>query len=342
MTPEERESIEQRRDAALQRLDEGHQILLKSLEGLEAEEAFLGQRWSVRDVLLHLDSERYVDALEKIARGEMDMLPPFSSRDEHFRQELEQQEATHRRFRALLTELAPEQLARPATPPNPENAFPGLTLLELLERTSGHEASHARQIDLTRQYVAAFRSQERALNIAALGDGNPAHLSQEVKDLLNMADYVVGEADALAAVAHMVRGVRHTIHPGNREEMVNRAARDTREGLWAIVCIMGNADDNDETVATARKFAETLAIHRPLESNFALVDPDLMEALPVVFQITAEALAQSVQRHVFEPLIEDVLYNGPTGQSLSERQRLLAWRLIQLALTTGYGDETSQ
>ena len=112
MSPDERQSIIQRRDAALERLDEGHQILLQSLEGIDADEAFLGQRWSVRDVLLHLDSERYVDALEKIARGEMEMLPPFSSREEHFRRELEQQETTHRRFRALLTELTPEQLAR--------------------------------------------------------------------------------------------------------------------------------------------------------------------------------------------------------------------------------------
>ena len=65
--------------------------------------------------------------LEQIARGEMEMLPPFSSREEHFREERERQEATHRRFRALLTELTPEQLARPATPPNPANSFPGLT-----------------------------------------------------------------------------------------------------------------------------------------------------------------------------------------------------------------------
>ena len=42
LTPVERESILQRRDVALKRLDEGHEILLKSLEGLEAEEAFLG------------------------------------------------------------------------------------------------------------------------------------------------------------------------------------------------------------------------------------------------------------------------------------------------------------
>ena len=263
LSPEERESILQRREAALQRLDEGHEILLRSLEGLEAEEAFLGQRWSVRDVLLHLDSERYVDALEQIARGEMEMLPPFSNREEHFRQEREHQEATHRRLRALLTELTPEQLARPATPSNPANSFPGLTLLELLERSAGHEATHARQIDLTRQFVAAFRSEERALNIAALGDGDPVHLSGEVRDMLNMADYVVGEQDALDAVGHLVRGVKLAMHDGNREELVNRAARESREGLWAIVCIMGDAPGDDPTVAAARRFADSVAVHRP-------------------------------------------------------------------------------
>ena len=263
MTPEERQSILQRRDAALQRLDEGHDILLKSLEGLEIEEAFLGQRWSVRDVLLHLDSERYVGALEKIALGEMEMLPPFSSREEHFRQELEHQEATHHRFRALLTDLTPEQLSRPATPANPANSFPGLTLLELLERSAGHEASHARQIDLTRQFIAAFRSQERALNIAALGAGDPSRLTAEVRDMLNMADYVVAEQEALDAVGHLVRGVKLTMHPGNREELVNRAARESRDGLWGIVCVMGDVSDDDETVATARRFADSVAIHRP-------------------------------------------------------------------------------
>lgn len=262
MTPEERESIIERRDAALHRLDEGHEVLLRSLQGLEAEEAFLGARWSVRDVLLHLDSERYVDALEKIAMGEMEMLPPFSTREEHFRQEREHQESTHRRLRALLAGLTPEQLARPATPPNPANSFPGLTLLELLERSAGHETSHARQIDLTRRFVAAFRSEERALNIAALGDGDPSRLSTEVRDMLNMADYVVGDAEALAAVGHLVRGVKLAMDSGNRDELVNRAARESKEGLWAIVCVLGDADEDDETVAAARRFAGTVAVHR--------------------------------------------------------------------------------
>ena len=232
MTPEERESVLRRRNAALQRLDEGHQVLLKSLEGMDTEEAFLGQRWSVRDVLLHLDSERYVDALEKIARGDMEMLPPFTSREEHFRQELEQQEATHQRFRALLTELTPEQLARPATPANPANSFPGLTLLELLERSAGHEASHARQIDLTRQFVAAFRSQDRALNIAALGDGDPSRLSPQVKDLLNMADYVVGRARS-PGCRRPHRAWRPAYHPLRQPRGVGQPRRQGGP-RWAV------------------------------------------------------------------------------------------------------------
>ena len=78
-----------------------------------------------------------------------------------------------------------------------------------------------------------------------------------------MADYVVAEPEAIDAVGHLVRGVKLTMHAGNREELVNRAARESRDGLWGIVCVMGDASDDDETVATARRFADTIAIHRP-------------------------------------------------------------------------------
>ena len=261
MTPEEREAIAQRQAAALLRMDAGHEELLQSLAGLAVEDAFLGSRWSVREVLLHLDAERYIDALEQIARGDLEMLPPFSSREAHFRQEREHQEATHQRLRALLAGLTPEQLARPATPPNPENAFPGLTLLELLERSAGHESAHARQIELTRKYIAAFQSRERALNIAILPDA-PADLPANVKDLLNMADYIVGDADALAAAAPYARGVLLTLTAANRAELVNRAARETREGLWAVVCLRDNAPGAAETLSLARQHADAVAVHR--------------------------------------------------------------------------------
>ena len=263
MTPEERDAIAQRQAAALLRMDAGHEELLQSLAGLDVADAFLGSRWSVREVLLHLDAERYIDALEQIARGEMEMLPPFSSREAHFRQEREHQEATHQRLRALLAGLTPEQLARPATPPNPENAFPGLTLLELLERSAGHESAHARQIELTRKYNAAFQSRERALNIAILHDTDPpADIPANIKDLLNMADYLIGDAAALTAAAPYARGVLLTLTDANRAELVNRAARETREGLWAVVCLRDNAPGADDILALARQQADAVVVHR--------------------------------------------------------------------------------
>ena len=264
LTPQEKQAILKRQNAALQKMDAGHEELLQSLDGMEIDEAFLASRWSVREVLLHLDSERYIDALEQIARGERQMLPPFTSREEHFQQELEHQEATHQRLRNLLAGLTPEQLSQPATPPNPENAFPGLTLLELLERSAGHEASHARQIRQTRQYIAAFRTRQGYLNIVALGDGNPDHTIPSVKDLLNMADYLIGEPEALDVVAPYARGALLTLTPENRNELINRAAREAREGLWPIICVMGFAPNpNPEILALAQQHADAIVIHYP-------------------------------------------------------------------------------
>ena len=79
----------ERRNNALEQLDAGHRALQESLEGLDPEEAFLGSRWSVWEVLQHLDVTGFIDALEKIASGEMDMLPPFSNRAERLQQDLE-------------------------------------------------------------------------------------------------------------------------------------------------------------------------------------------------------------------------------------------------------------
>ena len=123
----------------------------------------------------------FVDALEKIARGERDMLPPFSSREEQLQKEIDHLGDTHRRFRDLVSGLTAEQLGQPVTLPNPINSFPGLTLLELVERVSGHEATHSRQIELTRKYVEAFRSKERAVSVITLGDGSPERLSEGVE-----------------------------------------------------------------------------------------------------------------------------------------------------------------
>ena len=253
----------QRRDRAIERLDEGHQALRRSLEGLDPEDAFLGSRWSVREVLLHLDSENFIDALEKIADGDQEMLPPFSTREDQLKKEMDHLEETHRRFRSLVLGLSEDQLARPVTPPNPGNAFPGLTMLELIERVSGHESAHARQVEETRKYTAAFKSREQAVNIVGLGDGSPERTHPETRDLLNHADYVAGPPAALEVVRQWVRGVELALDDGNADELVSRMAREARAGLWAVVCVLGDPGEDDPVVALAARYADAVVIHPP-------------------------------------------------------------------------------
>ena len=59
----------ERKARALVRLEEGRRALREALDGIDAEDAFLGSRWSVWEVLQHLDAENFVDALEKISIG---------------------------------------------------------------------------------------------------------------------------------------------------------------------------------------------------------------------------------------------------------------------------------
>ncbi len=176
-------------------------------------------------------------------------------------------EETHQRFKALVLGLSVDQLTRPVTPPNPHNAYPGLTMLELIERVAGHESAHARQIEETRKYVEAFKSKERVLNVVELGDGDPRRIADSVKDLINQADYVVGEPVALDMVRPWVRGVELVLNVDNSEEIIARMGRQVRAGIWAVVCCLGTAgDDRDGTVALARQHADSVVIHEMLES----------------------------------------------------------------------------
>ena len=72
----------ERQQRALRRLDDGHAALLGALEGVDQAEAFLGSRWSVWEVMQHLLTENFVQALEEIASGEREMLPPFDARED--------------------------------------------------------------------------------------------------------------------------------------------------------------------------------------------------------------------------------------------------------------------
>ena len=234
----------QRQARVLERLDEGHKTLHASLEGLDPVEAFLGSRWSVWEVLNHLDTEKYVAALEDIVAGKMDMLPSFNTREAKLKSDIAHLDDNYRRFRALVESLTEEKMSQMVTAPNPENSFPALTLLELVERSSGHWTTHARQIVLTRQYVAAFNAKERAVTFITLDPDRPSKLGVSAVGLLKHADYVAGFPEALDAVRDSAGGTELELNGKNTEEVLSRLGRDTRAGLWAVVCTIGGPSES--------------------------------------------------------------------------------------------------
>ncbi len=238
-------SAHERQLRALQRLDDGHTALLDALEGLSETEAFLGSRWSVWEVMQHLLTESFVEALEQIASGEQEMLPAFDARTDRIAADVSRLEANYQRFRRLISGLTEEQLDLPATPYNPENNYPALSLLDLIERVSGHEGNHARQVVETRKYVAAFRSAERAVTVAGLGLGNRQGVPTATRELLSNADYVIGSQPALAVARPWIRAVELELRPDNRDELVNRLVRDIRAGLWSMVVTLGDPAESE-------------------------------------------------------------------------------------------------
>ena len=252
----------ERKARALARLNEGRQALRQALDGIDPEDAFLGSRWSVWEVLKHLDAENFVDALEKISTGEMEMLPPFSSRADHLRKDIEHLEATYDRLKQVIEGLTEEQLALPVTPPHPEHSFPGLTRLELVERSSGHAGTHARQVELTRKYVAEFNARDKTVTVLALGSGEDNAVSQKIQELVAFADYTAGDAAALQMVRPWIRGLEAEFRPGNTAEIVSRMAREARAGLWAVICVRSSDPDQDHPVLMdlARQYCDKVVI----------------------------------------------------------------------------------
>ena len=238
----------ERQQRALRRLDEGHAALLEALAGVGQAEAFLGSRWSVWEVMQHLLTENFVQALEEIASGEREMLPPFDAREDRIAADVARLEANYQRLRSLIVGLSPAQLDLPATPYNPENNYPALSLLDLIERTSGHEGNHARQVVETRRFVDAFRSVERAVTVAGLGTGDPASVPMQTREMLANADYVIGSPAALSVASRWIRSVQLPLHADNRAELVNRLVRDIRAGLWSMVVTLGDPAESMPTL----------------------------------------------------------------------------------------------
>ena len=262
MATENQSPLTERRDRALEKMNAGHEALRKSMEGLETDHAFLGSRWSVWEVLKHLDSVEFVDSLERLATGEIEMLPGFESREERLKQDLDHLEATFQRLRDLLASLSEAQLAKPVTPPNPHNSFPALNMLQLMESVVTHEATHARQIDATRKYVAEFSAKERAVTFAGLGTGDLSQVPPSVKELVSYADYTAGTDQALDVVRPWIRGLELVLEESNEEEVLARLGREARSGQWSLVVCFGDPTEScPRLIDLARQHCDSVKIH---------------------------------------------------------------------------------
>ena len=267
MPTQDENKLLQRRDRALDKMDAGHQDLLKSLEGLDSEEAFLGSRWSVWEVLKHLDAPAFVASLERLMAGESEMLPPFDSRDAHLKLDIQKLMDTGTRMRKLFAGLSAEQLNRPISPYNPHNSFPNLTMIDLMERVVQHEGNHAIQIEATRKYVAEFSSKDRAVTFAGLGKGDHSQILPSVREILSFADYNAGDPPALDLARPYIRGIELPLNPDNAEEVLSRLGRETRAGQWALVVCIGDPNQTcPELIELAKKLCNQVLVRSGNES----------------------------------------------------------------------------
>ena len=261
MATENQTPLTERRDRALEKLNAGHEALRKSLDGLETNHAFLGSRWSVWEVLKHLDSVEFVDSFEKLATGEIDTLPSFGSREDRLKQDLNHLETTFQRLRDLSASLSEAQLAKTVTPPNPHNSFPALTMLQLMESVVNHEATHARQIEATRKYVAEFSAKDRAVTFVGLGTGDPSQVQPAVKELVSYADFLAGTDQALEVIRPWIRGLELALRESNEEEVLARLGREARSGQWSLVVCFGDPTETcPRLIDLARQHCDAVKI----------------------------------------------------------------------------------
>jgi precorrin-6B methylase 1 len=79
--------------------------------------------------------------------------------------------------------------------------------------------------------------------------------------LLKHADYVAGSPDALDAVRNSASGTELELNGKNTDEVLSRLGRDTRAGLWAVVCTIGSpAESHSELLKAAEQYCDKVVI----------------------------------------------------------------------------------
>ena len=93
------------------------------------------------------------------------------------------------------------------------------------------------------------------MTVAGLGTGDRGSVPARTRELLSNADYVIGSAAALAVARPWIRAVELPLRADNREELVNRLARDVRAGLWSMVATLGDPSESAPRLLTELKQA---------------------------------------------------------------------------------------
>lgn len=141
-------SLEERRRAAVERLQRGKEALLAAIGDVTAAEIFRGAQWSVADVLRHLDAVRpatarggWLLALRRALEEDNPDLPRMGDPEAGWVSLRARVAQALDEVIAFAQGLTESQLARPARLGGKE-----VQAIDLLEGYAGHNLEHAAQI----------------------------------------------------------------------------------------------------------------------------------------------------------------------------------------------------
>jgi precorrin-6B methylase 1 len=81
--------------------------------------------------------------------------------------------------------------------------------------------------------------------------------------LLKHADYVAGTPEALDAVRNSASGTELILNGKNTNEILSRLGRDTRAGLWTVVCTIGSpSESHPEVLKVAEQHCDKVVIQQ--------------------------------------------------------------------------------
>jgi len=111
--------------------------------------------------------------------------------------------------------------------------------------------------------VEAFAAKERAVTFIVLDPERPSNLGISSMGLMKHADYIAGTPEALDAVRSLSSGAELELNGRNTDEIVSRLGRDTRAGLWTVVCTIGSpSESHAELLKAAEEHCDKVAIQQ--------------------------------------------------------------------------------